>query len=169
MAWLESGGSALLGAVVGAFGSYLVQRRLGRLDQKRQLVITHIQELQSDLHTTTFMIRELVEATRTGTPERVRLVGYEIIERASATQMPKTILAAWHREPASAVTAWEERILAFAMGTIEALDSGDSSSEMRRAYEHTQGRREDDDFGLERAVNRLTAALTTELGKEFSY
>jgi hypothetical protein len=132
------------------------------------LVITHIQELQSDLHTTTFMIRELVEATRTGNPDHVRSVGYQIIERASATQMPKTILAAWHGEAAGAVTAWEERILAFAMGTIEALDSGDSSTEMRRAYEYTQGRPDDDDFGLESAVNGLNAALRTELGEESS-
>ena len=56
-----------------------------------------------------------------------------------------------------------DRVSRWAMGTIEALDSGDSSTELRLAYEYTQRRPDDDDLGLESAINGLNAALRSEL------
>lgn len=166
MDWWIGAGSALGGAVVGSFGSFLVQNRLGRLDQRRRLVLDHLQQLQSELHSTSFMVTELNKATRSGNPDEVRSTAYRIIERASATQMPKTTITPWHPAVASAVTEWETQIMAFAAGTTQALDSGDSSSEMRRAFEFVQARDEEDDFGLAAAVNELGNAIRAELTKK---
>lgn len=76
MDWWIGAGSALGGAVVGSFGSFLVQKRLGRLDQRRRLVLDHLQQLQSELHSTSFLVHELVNATRQGSPEQIRSTAY---------------------------------------------------------------------------------------------
>lgn len=80
--------------------------------------------------------------------------------------MPKVTVAQWHDAAASAVTSWENRILLFTTGTVQALDSGDSASEMRLAREFIQQRDDQDDFGLQDAINELGMAIGSELSKK---
>jgi hypothetical protein len=158
-----SAASAVLGGAVGSWLSSFYQRRLAQQDHRTRRAVDYLDQLGQVLHDASFALTGLGKATSGGRPDEVRSTVETVVGLVSASQLAKVVVQEWHPEAARVITDWENRMLRYVFEVQKALDSGDSANEMRLAREAFQKRADDDDLGLEAAMQGIARAIRIEI------